>query len=63
MVKGVLSQSDLKILKSVMCYEQLGQSTWFFACWDRLKEGKRWFENFQFAVVKSALRQSDCRIF
>ena len=30
-------------LKSTIYQEQQGQSAWFFACWDKLKEEKSWF--------------------
>lgn len=33
-----------------------------FACLDRLKEGKGWFENVSFCKIRKAPNHSDCRI-
>ena len=38
------------------------QSEWFFAYGDRLKEDKRWLENFLFDEVKEDLEESGCGI-
>ena len=45
LVKTALGQSNFEILKSDRSQEQQGQSAWFFACCDRVKEDKNCFEN------------------
>ena len=40
-VKRALTLSDFRILKSAIFQEQFDPSAWFFAWWDKLKEGER----------------------
>ena len=46
MVQKTLNQSDFEIFKSAIFKSKLVTQCDFFACWFRLKEGKRWFEHF-----------------
>ena len=62
LVKDALSQSDCRILKSVILQEKIDESILYLACSYRFKKHKSWFVSFWLGEVKNAVSQSDCRI-
>ena len=59
--QNALGQSDCKIFKSPISLEKNDEKNWFFACWYKFIEVKRWLENIGVGMVINGCDHSGSR--